>query len=469
MSEKEIVNGGIIFQSFSKNYNFESNQKTNKKLQNENIEFTFGKNRFLDKLEESSPKSKERKNIYNEISSFNEQTMNIYSKNDNNILESGHFGKSKYESKKYKNIIENNSIIKKPSFFIEEKISGKYSKPNLNSTKIENEDAKLLNIKLKNLEIRKVKSNVKIVNSNINKFKKNVSYKQKKVKKLKEESFQNYKVNINESNNIDKNLNILKGSNPLVTRLKKMKNNNHLYNDFVDNAINRTNNNFVHSQIFEKEINNKNHSFIQIPGFNYSNKIRKSAPGILINNQPKLNKNSNINTLPKKTSRNPIIHIENKENVPININNFKNKDFLYNPKPINLNNTVMACSHKRISQYNPKRISKAKNRYENKVNVIRKSSDNYIKLNETRFNDNRYDILLSTQMNFGNILTGNKIPRSNRNKNNQSIVCNKVNSMYNKSIAMIKPKKNQRKIAIAKNIIPNDIIMIKSYFINNNF
>ena len=72
-------------------------------------------------------------------------------------------------------------------------------------------------------------------------------------------------------------------------------------------------------------------------------------------------------------------------------------------------------------------------------------------------------------MNFGNILTGNKIPRSNRNKNNQSIVCNKVNSMYNKSIAMIKPKKNQRKIAIAKNIIPNDIIMIKSYFINNNF
>ena len=158
MSEKEIINDDLIFQSFSKNYIFESNKKEKKKPINEEIEFTFGKNLFLDKLEESSLKAKENKNNFNAITAFNEESMNIYSKNDNNILESGHFGKSKYDSCKYKNIIEKNNFVKQPLFCIEEKASGKYSKPNLNIKKEENEDLKTFNARLKNIQIRKVKS-----------------------------------------------------------------------------------------------------------------------------------------------------------------------------------------------------------------------------------------------------------------------------------------------------------------------
>ena len=476
MSEKEIINDDLIFQSFSKNYIFESNKKEKKKPINEEIEFTFGKNLFLDKLEESSLKAKENKNNFNAITAFNGEAMNIYSKNDNNILESGHFGKSKYDSCKYKNILEKNDFVKQPLFCIDEKASGKYSKPNLKTKKEENEDLKTLNARLKNIQIRKVKSGVKIVNSTTNKLKKNVSFNQNKVKKLKDEPNHYYKVNnneINKINNLDRNLNILRRNNPILTRLRKMKNNNYFQNDIISNAINKTNNNFSNSQFKEKEIramNNKNNSFIQMSGYNYDNKARKSAPGIFNNNQPKLNINTNINinTILKQNSRNSVTSKENKENIPININNFKNNDFLYNHKPININNTIMTCSHRRISQYIPKRISKAKNRFEKIENVIRKSSDNYIKLNDIKYNNSPYDIFLSSQMNFGYGLMKKNIPKTNRNKNNASIVCNKLNSMYNKSIGMVKPKNNPRKMGIIKNNIPNDIFMIKSYFMKDN-
>ena len=56
MSEKEIINDEMIFQSFSKNYIFDSNREPNKTSQNENIEFTFKKNLFFQKSEESPSK-----------------------------------------------------------------------------------------------------------------------------------------------------------------------------------------------------------------------------------------------------------------------------------------------------------------------------------------------------------------------------------------------------------------------------
>ena len=88
-------------------------------------------------------------------------------------------------------------------FCIEEKTSGKYSKPNLNTKKEENEDLKTLNARLKNIQIRKVKSGVKIVNSTTKKLKKNVSFNQNKVKKLKDEPNHYYKINNNEINKIN--------------------------------------------------------------------------------------------------------------------------------------------------------------------------------------------------------------------------------------------------------------------------
>ena len=68
-------------------------------------------------------------------------------------------------------------------------------------------------------------------------------------------------------------------------------------------------------------------------------------------------------------------------------------------------------------------------------------------------------------MNFGYGLMKNKIPKTNRNKNNASIVCNKLNSMYNKSIGMVKPKNNPRKMGIIKKLTQFIELKIKEKFI----
>jgi hypothetical protein len=113
MSEKRNINDDIIFQSFSKNFKFESNEEQNKNSPNEILEFSFKKNLFIQKTDDNNT------NNHVHISSFNEHNSNIYSKNDKNILESGHFGR--HESKNFKSLIEKNSSKKNPIFCIEEK------------------------------------------------------------------------------------------------------------------------------------------------------------------------------------------------------------------------------------------------------------------------------------------------------------------------------------------------------------
>ena len=116
MSEKKAFNDDMVFQSFSKNIILESNKDINKISENENLEFSFKKNLFLQKSDDNNNFNK------NHISSINDHiASNIYSKNDNNILESGHFGQSKYDSKNYKEIIEKNALKKQPLFYREEK------------------------------------------------------------------------------------------------------------------------------------------------------------------------------------------------------------------------------------------------------------------------------------------------------------------------------------------------------------
>ena len=188
MSEKQNINDEMIFQSFSKNYIFDSNKEPNKISQNENIEFTFRKNLFLQKSEEESPpKNNQIKKDHKCVSAFNDQALEIYSKNDN-IQESGHFGKSKYDSTKYKNIIEKNCFLKQPLSFIDAKLCGKNTKTNFNIKKLEKEESRLFNDKLKKVEIKKFKSSAKM-NSSVNYIKKINTNNINKNKKIK-----NYKI-----------------------------------------------------------------------------------------------------------------------------------------------------------------------------------------------------------------------------------------------------------------------------------
>ena len=104
MSEEKNFNGDV-FQSFSKDYILESNKNQNKTFTNENTEFSFKKNLSI------NDDMRNHNHNYNNKSAINDSEFNIYSQNDQNIQESGHFGKSKYESKNFKSVIENNNII----------------------------------------------------------------------------------------------------------------------------------------------------------------------------------------------------------------------------------------------------------------------------------------------------------------------------------------------------------------------
>lgn len=70
---------------------------------------------------------------------LNNKIMNIYSKNDSNLQESGHFDKSKYDSNKYKNIIKENhafsKIINKVKIDLFVRIHTKAPSPGYNTDK----------------------------------------------------------------------------------------------------------------------------------------------------------------------------------------------------------------------------------------------------------------------------------------------------------------------------------------------
>ena len=488
MSEKEKINDELVFQSFSKNYIFDSNREPNKTSNNENIEFTFRKNLFLQKSEDSTSKTNENKNSNNNISPFNERKMNIYSKNDDNIQESGDFGKSKYDSSKYKNIIEKNNVQKQPLFFLDDKLCQKYTKPNLNIKKLEKEESRLLNNKIKKTEIRKFKSGVK-VNSINNGIKDNQNYLNKK-KKLKTESTyclkgssmsKNYK-NKKYNNELNDDLNYMERKNdPILNRLKKMKEIKYYGEIVKNNTFNKTNNHFINNQIIENElrpINNNNHNFISINGCSKNNKIKTIVSGRVIDVQPKLRTNLNINNNndAKLYSRNSKICRENKENIQYNMNN-KRESINYDE---NINNTIMNYSYNRPLYFNeikhinsvnyrltnnPQKI-KQKSKYVRKENFMQISIENFIKLkNDIQNNKN---ILLSSSNNFGNLMK-NAIPRTNRNKNNDSIIKNKLNTINNQSFGILKTKNNNTKTNLSKNNISRKKIVVKSYIMKDNF
>lgn len=483
MSEKQNINDEMIFQSFSKNYIFDSNKEPNKISQNENIEFTFRKNLFIQKSEEESPtKNNQNKKDHKCVSAFNDQTLEIYSKNDN-IQESGHFGKSKYDSTKYKNIIEKDCFIKQPLSFIEERLCGKNTKTNFNIKKLEKEESRLFNDKLKKVEIKKFKSSAKM-NSSVNYIKKINTNNVNKNKKIKPQStyyykghnLDNYSKNKDnknyqneEFNCLDGNDNKSKGNDLIISRLKKINDVNYL-RDITINTSKWNNNNSINTQIVGDEIKVLNKVYNLNSTNRHINKYRKINMGRINDIQPKLS--SNIIIKPKPASRNSKIFKENKENIPLNINP---REII--PSTRNINNTIMCFNHnisnispnyKRTNERipsNPQKLNKAKIRNEKRENIMRKSSDNYIKLNEIKFNDNN-NILSNTY--FGNMMK-NKISRANRIKNNESFFGSKLNTVDNYSIGIIKSKNSKNRIYIPKDIAPTKKILIKSYFMKDIF
>lgn len=465
----------MIFQSFSKNYIFDSNREPNKTSQNENIEFTFKKNLFIQKSEESPIKTNSNQNNINNYSPSNDKNTKIYSKNDSNLQESGHFGTSKYESNKYKKIIIENSLCnKQPSFFLNEKINSQPPKPNLNIKKLERVVPKLLNNKIKKSEIRKFKSGARINSLNNNNKDTYVNCRNKK-KKLKTESTYSLRVNhlsicdnnkriINNLNH-EKNSNIEKRSSnynyckndPVLNRMKKMKENN-FYKEIINNTFNRTNNNnYINSQIIENNVNksieNSHNNFISITYCNI-NKIRKIPTGRYIDIQPKLKSNFDMNNTTKQISRNAKIFNENKENFPINlINNtimnstHKNPFYFNEIKPINLINRRPSC--------NQNKMFKSKFRYDKRENMIQISAENYLKLKCEMRPHTKNNFSLSSTMNLTNLIKNNITPGINMNKNIDNFLCNKLNTISNDN-------KSSRIAKIKKTYIPKGNISKKN-------
>ena len=63
----------------------------------------------------------------------------------------------------------------------------------------------------------------------------------------------------------------------------------------------------------------------------------------------------------------------------------------------------------------------------------------------------------------------NKISRANRIKNNESLYCNKINTVDSISIGISKTKINRSIHNVSRDIAPTKKILIKSYFIKDNF
>ena len=469
MSEKEIINDEMIFQSFSKNLILDSTKKQNEISDNENIEFTFKKNLFSQKSEESSKKNL-NKNNYNNMPSF-DKDMNIYSKNDINIQESGHFGKSKYDSNKYKNIIQENKVIRQPLFNFDENF-GKIKKNNLNMKNIELQESKLFNNRIKKAEIKKVKSGIKLnsmnnINKSINLNKENYSKSrnQNQIKKMdkknksifyskgtdlfKNENNKNFKNNGNDDLDfLNRKTFCEKENNLLLNRIKNKKEND--FRSYISNTFYMSNNNRENFYFIDNDIrpsNNKNtHRITQVN--DYNNKISKIPTGKINNIKPKFKKSQ------REILKNSKIFSENKENISINISNNTNNNFYnYQLKNNTINNfnhnqnityiNEMKYNNLHKDQPNNKnsRMNKYIDKHDKKDNLSITTNNLSKKVSEIKFFPiNNNSILLSSVSNTRNS-SKNGNPRTNRNKCNNQLYSNKLNTItINKSFGIKKPQ-----------------------------
>ena len=433
MSGKKNFNEEMVFQSFYKNHIFESNKDQNKICQNEIVEFSFKKNLFLPKSDDYNSH-----NSNNYVSSFNEQGANIYSKNDKNIQVSGHFGKSKYDSKKYKNTLNKIGEIKQPLFYIEEKYSRTIEEEpkskDANTLKNNRSTSVLFNNKLKKIEIKKKKND-------------------------KNNSINNYK-----------NLNVKKGSFSSL-RNKKIEQ-RYLYKKKIpNNNIKLNNSKISRNSSYQRNSNNAFNKSVETINLNeavYNNKNEITNYCTKNNNQyKKLNINTDKNIKHKEnrlTNNNSYLKIknlkENKENV--SNNNLKSHTFLHyeNMKNILTNNNLYCPNFREIKYININSDRTYKNTY-----LKNKSSNKNIKNNsdklksEYRIKNNKINRLDSSAYNLGIIIRNKNMKDGigNKMKNNNNTIINtsnysnsKMNLINNKSIRLFKTRTHRSRLEMKK-------------------
>ena len=408
MSGKVNFNDEMSFQSFSKNHIFESNKDQNKICQNEIVEFSFIKNLFLPKSDDYYSS-----NYSNFASTFNEQDVNIYSKNDKNIQVSGHFGKSKYDSKKYKNILNKINEIKQPIFYIEEKyirtIEEEPKRKNLNTLQNNSSTSILFNNNLKKIEIIRRKKCAKN-NSTNNKYL-NVrmdSFSSLRNKKIEKSYLYKKKIS---NNNIKLNYNKIFRDNS--------------YQRNADYSFNKSNNNISTNETI---CNNKNE---MTNDCNKKYKYKNLKINIDINKKIKQKENRIINNNSYLLIKNLK---ENKENV--SNNNLGKHTFLQNKNMRNyLKNNNLYCPNFRDIKYiNIDSYKEYKN-----IHLMNKSSNKIIKNNIDKLkNENRIRN------------KGNKIKNSNAIINTSDYNNSKMNIINNKSIRLIKSRTHRSKLEIKK-------------------
>ena len=423
MSGKLNFNDEMVFQSFSKNHIFESNSKDQNKIcQNEIVEFSFKKNLFFPKSDDYNSH-----NSNNFVSTFNEQSANIYSKNDKNIQVSGHFGKSKYDSEKYKNILNNIDEIKQPIFYIEEKysrtIEEKPKSKNLDNLQNKSSTSILLNNNLKKIEIIRRKKSAKNNSTNYNYS--NIgkdSFSFLRNKEIEKRYFYKKKI---PNNNIKLNYSKISRDNR--------------YQRNTVNSFNKSNNTINANETIynnKKEITN------------YCNKKYNQYTKLKINTDI----NKNIKYKENRIINNSKIVKENKENV--SINNLKSHTFLqYENIRNNLINNNLYCPNFRDIKY---------------INV---DSDKTYK--------NSY-LMNKSNKNIKNNI--DKLKKESKIRNNSIIITpnysnSKVITINNKSIGLIKTRTHRSRLEIKKsnNIqgkkapTPGKKIILQKNLTPNNF
>ena len=457
MSGKKKINDDMVFQSFSKNYVFESNKDNNKTSQNEIFEFSFKKNLFLQKSDENY-------NFNNNlISSKIENASNIYSKNDRNIQESGHFGKSKYDSKDYKEIIEKNALKKQPIFYIKEKYNRmkeeKEEKNAKNTTglKSNSSNSSLFSEKMKKIQIIRKKKSIKNNNS--------INYNGKK--KLKDESF-----SLLRNNNANDETSYLYKKKITNNNINLSKISNFRDSSYDDGKINKT---FykINNTINVNEIQNyKKYNKYEIINL-YGNNIQNTK--ILENNRTSINrpklKAINTNYILKRLKENKENNSNNYNNIIVNNKNIHNIIINDNNFCPNLGNIKFINFEPERTYRNIYKVSKYSNKIIKNENMERIKNEFKIK-NMKRINN------LIHPTNSHCVLPRNKnirYEKENKTKNlnsNISFANSKLNTINNKSIGLYKTRTHHSKMENkkVKNIpnkkVPDKIKFLKERIMN---
>jgi len=391
-----------IFQSFAKNINDESQKITNSSSQKENIEFTFKKLIFGSNRNKDMEKDSEN---------------NIYSKNDKNIKQSGHFFNEIKNESKYKQLLKNdkgkNNLIK-PLFKFKDHKNIKIKKVKINKI-----NKKIFIKTLQNIQ----KSRMTTIGTNYLKRDFNLDNKNDKCSKSNNQI--NATTYINNTNNI--------------SNITNFNNNSKFIINFVTQTPINTFLEISHDSHFENnenknEIVNKENINLNNNKENYkSNNIKVNEYEIIFNKNKKIPDKIINNTIMKKDEEK-----KNSSNVNLNtINTNKTRNKVKNKKEKydkNISFDIVKNEYKELKQKIfenkiKKKAHKINKGYITKINPEQKMSTNKSSVCSKRMNKFN-QISLSTTTYFKNNIK--QKPIKNLKINKISFI-NSYNSFSNES------------------------------------